>query len=94
MSHRSIHKGQTTSQRTATLTIGITQLTAADDAFDRVRQTGDIANGRRNKHVRAARIGRDGRQQLTVDVCSHAHRHDAYVHVGKLPRLQQRRRPV
>jgi len=70
------------------------RLTAADDAFDWVGEIGDIANGRHDEHVLAARVGRDGRQQLTINECSHAHRHDTYVHVGSLPCLRQRRRSV
>jgi len=38
------------------------RLTTADGAFDWFCEIGDIANGRYNKHVLAARVGRDWRQ--------------------------------
>ena len=71
-----------------------TKCTAAYDAFDWVCEIGDIANRRYNKHIAAARIGRDGRQQLTVNECTHSHRHHADVHVSKFSWFIQRRWPV
>ena len=68
--------------------------TAADDAFDGVDKTGDVANGRYNKHVLVARVRRDRRQQLTVYECTHSNRYNTYVHLSRCPCLDQGQRPV
>ena len=68
--------------------------TAADDAFDGVDKTGDVANRWHNKHVLVARVRRDRRQQLTVYECTHSDRYNTYVHLSRCPCLDQRQQPL